>query len=176
MIVCVIVILTGCGKKDKVVPVSAEKVENVAAPILNVEGEKIGEAFIVETSGGVTIDILAEGLPPGEKGIHIHETGECTPPDFKSAGGHWNPHGKEHGFENPKGYHLGDLPNIDVAADGTINVSLTLDDITLDPGAANTILDKDGSAIVIHADKDDYKTDPAGNSGARIACAAIQNK
>lgn len=173
IIASVLLILTGCGQKKSRVPVSGEKIENVAAPIINVEGKRIGEVEILETAEGMTIDILAEGLPPGKKGIHIHEKGECTLPDFESAGSHLNPHDKEHGFENPKGYHLGDLPNIEVQPNGTVNVSLTLTELTLKPGAENTILDKDGSAIVIHENEDDYKTDPAGNAGARIACAAI---
>ena len=176
MILSIILILTGCGQKKNQQPVSGEKIEKVSGPILNAEGNKIGEVGFVETADGVTIDILAEGLTPGKKGIHIHETGECMAPDFKSAGNHLNPHSKEHGFENPKGYHLGDLPNIEVDPDGTVNVSLTLNEITLQPGAENTILDKDGSSIVIHENEDDYKTDPAGDSGARIACAVIQKK
>lgn len=168
-----ILLLTGCGKKPDSLPVSAEQVETLSAPIINIAGKEIGEVTVTETTEGVTFEIIAEGLPPGKKGTHIHETGKCTPPDFKSAGSHLNPEGKEHGFENPKGYHLGDLPNIEVGKDGTINVSLTLNEMTLKRDAKNTILDKDGSAFVIHEDKDDYKTDPAGNAGARIACAAL---
>lgn len=173
IIMSVLFIGTGCAKKDDWLPVGGEKVETIEATLINTDGNKIGDVRIFEEADGVTIDVFAEGLPPGKKGIHIHEIGECTPPDFKSAGAHLNPFHKEHGFENPKGYHLGDLPNIEIATDGTVNVSLTLSEITLKRDAENTILGKQGSAIVIHEQADDYKTDPAGNAGERIACAAV---
>ncbi|MBE1553007.1 superoxide dismutase family protein [Sporosarcina limicola] len=163
----------GCGKSGSKIPVSGENIESVTAPILNTEGNNIGEVILSEAADGVTISIAAEGLPPGVHGVHVHETGVCTPPDFTSAGNHFNPKHKEHGFENPKGFHLGDLPNIEVDAEGKVAAKLTTKEFTLKPGAANSILDTDGSAVVIHAQADDYKTDPSGNSGARIACAAI---
>ena len=97
----------------------------------------------------------------------------CTPPDFESAGAHFNPTHKQHGFENPKGFHLGDLPNIEVDAEGKVTAVLTTNEFTLKPNVENSLLDSDGSALVIHKDADDYKTDPSGNSGPRIACAAI---
>lgn len=170
---CLLVIMTGCASKKSVIPVSGDKVLTITAPIINVEGAKVGETVFTETAEGMTIDIVAEGLTPGLHGTHIHEKGECTPPDFKSAGGHFNPTSKEHGFKNPKGFHLGDLPNIDVDSTGKVNVSLKLTDITLKPGAENSILDSDGSALVIHEKADDNITDPAGDAGERIACSAI---
>lgn len=165
--------MTGCLQKKTKLPVSSDKAESINAPILNVDGNEIGNVTFTENSKGLTIDIKAEGLKPGLHGTHIHETGVCTPPTFESAGSHFNPTSKEHGFDNPKGYHLGDLPNLEVDEDGKVNVSLRLTDITLKQGLDNSILDKDGSALVIHEGPDDYETDPAGNSGARIACAAI---
>lgn len=173
IIISMILIATGCTKKETIVPVSSEQVSPIVAPIINAKGEEIGEVSFVETDKGVTIDILADGLPPGKHGTHIHEKGVCATPDFESAGGHFNPTNKEHGFENPQGYHLGDLPNIEVDKEGKVNVTLTIDEYTLKPKAENSLINKDGSALVIHADEDDYKTDPSGNSGARIACAAI---
>lgn len=173
LIMSVLFIMVGCGQKRNQVPVSGNQVESIVASIVNVEGSEIGEVKFTEGEKGVTIDILAEGLPPGKHGTHIHEKGECTPPDFESAGAHFNPTNKEHGFENPKGFHLGDLPNIEVDPEGKVNVTLTIDDFTLQPNVKNTLLDKDGSALLIHEKEDDYKTDPSGNSGARIACAAI---
>lgn len=173
ILISVILIVIGCTPKDRKVPVSADVIEPIVAPIINTKGEEIGEVSFVETDKGVTIDILADGLPPGKHGTHIHGKGVCTPPDFESAGGHFNPTKKEHGFENPQGYHLGDLPNIEVDEEGKVNVTLTVDDYTLKHKARNSLLDQDGSALVIHDDADDYKTDPSGNSGARIACAAI---
>lgn len=176
IILSALLVAGGCAGKEKTMPVSGEKVKSVAAPILNTEGEEIGEVSFVESGDGVTISIQAEGISPGVHGVHIHETGVCTPPDFKSAGGHFNPMKKEHGFDNPKGFHLGDLPNIEVGDDGIISVKVTTAELTLEKNAANSILDQDGSALVIHESEDDYKTDPSGNSGDRIACAAVTRK
>lgn len=173
ILICTILIVAGCAQRGSKVPVSGDKIAPIIAPIINTKGEEIGEVSFVETEKGVTIDILADGLSPGKHGTHIHEKGECAIPDFESAGGHFNPTNKEHGFENPQGYHLGDLPNIEVDEEGKVNVTLTVDEYTLDPKAKNTLLDKDGSTLLIHESEDDYKTDPSGNSGARIACAAI---
>lgn len=172
VILAAVFTLTGCGKSAQM-PVSGESMEPVSATLLNTKGEEIGKARLEEQAEGVTISLQAEGLSPGIHGIHIHETGVCTPPDFESAGAHLNPAGKEHGFENPKGFHAGDLPNIEVPEDGKVVTQITTEEVTLKKGEPNSLLDGDGSALVIHADPDDYKTDPAGNSGARIACAAI---
>lgn len=168
-----ILLVAGCAQKNVWIPVGGEQAEKIAAPIVTGEGEKIGEVSMIETADGVTIDIMAENLPPGLHGTHIHEKGECAPPDFESAGAHFNPTNKEHGFDNRRGYHLGDLPNLEVGADGTVDVSLTTADLSLKQNMKNSILDHDGSALIIHADPDDYETDPSGNSGDRIACAAL---
>jgi Cu-Zn family superoxide dismutase len=115
-------------------------------------------------------------LPHGIHGIHVHAVGRCEPPDFASAGPHWNPEGKKHGLSNPQGPHAGDLPNVDVAADGVLGQAVTLANATLTgpAGDPRVLLDADGAALVIHAQADDNMTDPSGNSGARIACAVIQ--
>ncbi|WP_371922562.1 superoxide dismutase family protein [Sporosarcina sp. Marseille-Q4943] len=176
LLISVILVMAGCGKSNKKVPVSGEKMEAIVSPLVNTEGKKIGEVTLVQEPEGVLINVQAENLPPGSHGIHFHETGVCTPPDFTSSGAHFNPTGKEHGFDNPKGFHLGDLPNIEVNVDGKVSMKLTTSEITLKKGQETSILDKDGSAIVIHEKADDYKTDPAGNSGARIACAAFTAK
>ncbi|MFB1082821.1 superoxide dismutase family protein [Jeotgalibacillus sp. JSM ZJ347] len=165
--------LAGCQMlQESTVPATA--VPAIESKMINSEGEDIGSAVLKETEEGVLIQISVKGLEPGEKAVHIHETGACTPPDFKSAGGHFNPAGKQHGFQNPKGYHAGDLPNLKVDEDGTINLELTVKELTLEKGSEYSLLDEDGSAIVIHEGPDDYKTDPAGNSGARIACGEIK--
>lgn len=172
----VLLIAGGCGKNDLKLPVTGESVQSVTSPILNTKGKEIGEASFVEGIDGVTINIQAEGLSPGKHGVHIHEMAVCTPPDFKSAGAHFNPGGKEHGFDNPKGFHLGDLPNLDVDADGKVTAEVTTALVTLKPDVKNSLLDADGSSLVIHEKVDDYKTDPAGDSGDRIACAVIKKK
>ena len=112
----------------------------------------------------------------GAHGMHVHAVGKCEAPAFTTAGPHFNPASKQHGFDNPQGYHAGDLPNITVNADGSAAYGLQGDSITLQPNAPDyisDILDADGSALVIHASVDDYKTDPSGNSGTRIACGVF---
>jgi Cu-Zn family superoxide dismutase len=140
-------------------------------PLIDSTGKTIGTVVAWDSPGGVGLRIRATGLPHGNHGIHVHETGQCVGPDFKSAGGHWNPMSRKHGLSNPAGPHGGDLPNVVVAANGVLDTMLTIPATTLSPGG---LLDADGAAIVIHAGPDDNMTDPSGNSGARIACAVLQ--
>jgi superoxide dismutase, Cu-Zn family len=142
------------------------------AELKNAQGQGVGYATLSQVPDGVRVLIEARGLPPGPHGVHIHAVGKCDPPQFTSAGGHFNPEGKQHGFENPAGPHAGDLPNITIAADGTGRLESLNRDVRLD-GGPHTLFDADGSAVVVHAGPDDFKTDPAGNSGARIACGVI---
>jgi Cu-Zn family superoxide dismutase len=137
--------------------------------MINALGAPIGAVRAWQTAGGVSFHVEATGLPHGVHGLHVHAVGRCDPPEFTSAGGHWNPAGKKHGMNNPAGPHAGDLPNVEVAANGVLSATVTL------PGATMAgLLDADGSALVLHAAADDYRTDPSGNSGARIACAIIR--
>ena len=138
----------------------------------NAKGEVVGHASISERRSGLLIDVDIKGLEAGEKAIHLHSAGLCEGPDFKSAGGHFNPEHKEHGKENPKGAHMGDLPNLKVGADGTAKMKIPVAGVTFRP-SASTLATDTGSALVIHAAPDDYKTDPAGNAGARVACGVI---
>lgn len=137
--------------------------------LINASGQPVGSVRAWETAGGLSFRINATGLPHGLHGVHIHSVGRCETPDFASAGPHWNPAGKKHGLNNPAGPHAGDFPNVEVAADGVLEATVTLPHATI----AN-LLDNDGSALVIHANADDNASDPAGNSGARIACAIIR--
>jgi Cu-Zn family superoxide dismutase len=124
----------------------------------------------------VSFHVEASGLPHGLHAIHVHSVGRCNPPDFASAGAHWNPSGRKHGLNNPAGPHAGDLPNVEVAANGVLSATVTLPNASLfaPPGMPGALLDVDGAALVIHAQADDYITDPSGNSGSRIACAVIR--
>ena len=136
--------------------------------LVNASGQAIGSIRAWQTAGGVTFRIDARGLPHGIHGIHVHAVGRCDPPDFASAGAHWNPAERKHGINNPAGPHAGDMPNVEVAANGVLGATVVL------PGASMaSLLDADGAAVVLHAAPDDYGTDPSGNSGARIACAVI---
>jgi Cu-Zn family superoxide dismutase len=145
-------------------------------PLVNAAGQTIGSVRAWQTTGGVSFHIEASGLQHGIHGIHVHSVGRCDPPDFASAGPHWNPAGRKHGFNNPAGPHAGDLPNVEVAANGVLSQTVTLPNASLfaPPGAANAVLDADGASLIIHAHADDYVTDPSGNSGGRIACAVIR--
>jgi Cu-Zn family superoxide dismutase len=142
------------------------------ADLVNSQGLHVGTAQLKETAQGVRLALEVANLPPGVHGFHIHAVGKCEPPDFKSAGGHFNPEGKEHGLENPAGHHVGDLQNLTVDAQGKAKVTIVVSGVTLGEGA-NSLFQPQGTAIVIHANPDDMKTDPAGNAGARIACGAI---
>lgn len=155
--------LMGCGESA---PLTAK------ATLTNSQGQKVGEAKLTETAKGVKILLQVENLPPGVHAFHIHDKGACDCPNFSTAGGHFNPFGKEHGMKNPKGPHAGDLPNITVGADGrgTFETLATL--VTLKPGK-NSLFQSGGTSLMIHADPDDEVTDPTGNAGARIACGAI---
>lgn len=142
------------------------------ATFRDASGKDVGQATLVQTQHGVLVKMTLAGLPAGEHAFHVHETGKCEPP-FKTAGGHFNPTKKAHGISAKKGMHAGDLPNIHVPQAGAVELSLFLADVTLDKGRAS-LLDSDGSALVLHAGPDDYVTDPAGNAGDRIACAVVQ--
>ncbi|HWK88771.1 MAG TPA: superoxide dismutase family protein [Longimicrobium sp.] len=145
--------------------------ENVT--LRNAQGVTIGTATLLPATEGVQVVLQATGLPAGVHGVHIHAAGRCEGPDFTSAGPHFNPAGRQHGTGNPAGPHAGDLPNLTVGADGRGTLNGTAGGVGLTGTAASSLRNPAGTALVVHASADDYRTDPSGNSGARIACAVI---
>jgi Cu-Zn family superoxide dismutase len=141
-----------------------------SATVRNAAGRSLGTLTLAEGAQGVTLSGRLVGLPPGPHAIHIHGTGRCARP-FESAGAHWNPTNRRHGAQNPQGPHFGDLPNLAVAGDSTVTVQATTPGGTL--RGTNGLFDADSAAVVVHAQPDDYRTDPAGGSGDRIACGVV---
>jgi Cu-Zn family superoxide dismutase len=137
--------------------------------LVNSAGQAIGTVRAWQTAGGIAFRIDARGLPHGVHGIHVHPIGRCDPPDFASAGTHWNPTNKQHGLNNPNGPHAGDMPNVTVAANGVLQETVILPHANM-----AELLDADGAAILIHANADDYVSQPSGNSGPKIACAVLR--
>ncbi|MGH2499878.1 MAG: superoxide dismutase family protein [Candidatus Limnocylindria bacterium] len=154
--------------------VAAATANRAQAGLANAQGSAVGSATIVEDRVGVHITLNVANLPPGKHGVHVHAAGKCEPPAFTTAGGHFNPDGKQHGALNPQGPHAGDLGNIDVDERGNGTLRVTSSRLSLGPGASNSLLVGGGLSIVVHAGPDDEKTDPAGNSGDRIACGLIK--
>jgi superoxide dismutase, Cu-Zn family len=136
-------------------------------------GVRHGTLTLEPTAAGVRISGALTDLPPGAHGIHFHQVGRCDAPAFATAGAHVNPTGAEHGLENPRGPHAGDLPNVFANAAGQMVVDVATPRVTLSSDRPSGVFDADGTALVIHADRDDQRTDPAGNSGGRIACGVI---
>jgi Cu-Zn family superoxide dismutase len=139
----------------------------------NAKGEAVGTAVLTPLAKGVKISLDVHGLPPGEHGFHVHENGSCVAPKFDSAGGHFAPVKHAHGFDNPKGMHAGDMANILVATDGTAKVEVINTAVTMGKGA-NSLLKKGGTALVIHEKADDYKSQPSGDAGSRLACGEVK--
>jgi Cu-Zn family superoxide dismutase len=148
--------------------------QRATADLKNAQGQSIGTAtFAEQADGTVRVAVRTRGLTPGKHGIHVHAVGRCEPAGFATAGGHHNPLGAKHGIGAPGGPHAGDLPNLEADSTGSARYETTTDRLTLRDGTVS-VFDADGSALVIHEKEDDQRTDPAGESGARVACGVIQ--
>lgn len=145
-----------------------------AADVRDSMGDTKATATATQAGDGIRLQVAAVNMLPGAYGAHVHMAGRCDGPGFESAGGHWNPTKHQHGRNNPAGMHKGDLPNLMVGADGRGTMEVTIPFASVAAGSVNHLLDADGAALVIHASPDDYRTDPAGNSGARIACGVFR--
>lgn len=146
--------------------------QTAKAALKDQAGKDVGTVQLVETPHGVLLKLALKGAVPGEHAFHIHAVGKCEAP-FTSAGGHFNPAGKKHGLAVAEGAHAGDMPNLHIPPSGDLMVEVLNGMVTLAKGKPNSLFDADGSAIIIHAGVDDYKSDPTGNAGDRIACAVI---
>jgi Cu-Zn family superoxide dismutase len=146
---------------------------SAGATLKDGNGAVVGSAVFLQQDDGIRILLDVKGLAPGTKGVHIHAVGRCEGPGFESAGGHFNPTNAQHGLENPKGPHAGDLPNIVVDATGRGHLEFTDSRVNLKPQGPGSLLDGSGTALIVHQDEDDQRTDPAGNSGPRVACGVV---
>lgn len=164
--------LAGCASYPDPV-VDYPDVTSLTADVRDSAGMTRATATASPLGDGIRVQVAATNMAPGAYGAHIHTTGRCDPPGFESAGGHWNPTNQQHGKDNPQGMHKGDLPNLMVGTDGRGTMEINIPGVSL-AGAGPRLMDADGAALVIHASADDYRTDPSGNSGARIACGVFR--
>lgn len=162
--------LAGCANMGKA-PAAKLPVPDAHAELTDARGADRGRVDVFKDAGGLRLELVARGFGAGTYGMHVHAVGQCTAPDFASAGPHWNPTGAQHGRDNPMGAHHGDLPNLVIEPNtiGRATLQLVGSRLTGEGG----VIDADGAAFVIHAGPDDMKTDPSGNSGGRIACGVI---
>ena len=149
--------------------------KEIKVPLKNSTGGDSGYVIFKTVKKGVKVTVHLENVAFGPHGVHVHEHAVCDAPDFKAAGGHFNPSGKHHGFQNPDGHHNGDTPgNVTVGENHKGQASFVLTDVSMDPNLPNSIFANGGTSVVVHEHADDEKTDPSGNSGNRIACGVVK--
>ena len=161
------ILLAGCTT------LADQPTERVAQATLGfANGLPAGTAQLLRSGTGMSVAVAVTGMTPGAHGFHLHTIGKCEGPAFESAGAHLNPYGRKHGTLAPGGPHLGDMLNIEVGTNGTGTASLDLPGERA--GGLDEIFDADGTAVIVHAGADDYRTDPSGNAGGRIACGVLR--
>jgi Cu-Zn family superoxide dismutase len=166
-----LLVAAGAYAKGKEAPKGKEAGKIATVPVESKSGSTLtGKATFEEKGKEVVFKLDVEKAPPGVHAVHIHETGDCSSPDGKSAGGHWNPGNTPHGQWGHEGHHLGDIGNMTVGADGKGTITLTTDKWTIGSGGPNDIV---GKAIIVHEKADDFKTQPTGNAGNRLGCGVI---
>jgi len=163
-----LVLVAACGSNEAE---QADAPVTATAKLMRGDAE-VGQISLTQIGENAAMSLKVEGLESAAYGMHLHETGKCDGPDYKSAGGHWNPAGKQHGLDNPEGAHGGDLPNLVATVGQATRLERSLTGLALT--GENGLMDADGAALVIHAKPDDLKTDPSGNSGARIICGVFE--
>ena len=170
------VVVMGAGQMLAQAPAPAKVApKEVKVTLKDAKGGDAGSVTFKTVKKGVKVTVKLEGMAFGPHGVHIHQNAVCEAPDFKTAGGHFNPDNKHHGYLNMDGHHNGDLPtNVNVGEDHKGEASFVLTSISLDPAAANSLMLNGGTSVVVHEKADDEKTDPSGNSGNRMACGVIQ--
>ena len=165
--------LASCATRVRDMPEPARQPPaSAAAQLRDPGGRVVASASASEVGDALRVRVEASGLAPGVYGAHLHSVGRCDAPSFESAGPHWNPTNRQHGRDNPRGQHLGDLPNLLVGTDRRGSFEFTIPGAALSNGPRRA-LDADGTAVIVHARPDDYRTEPSGNSGARIACGVL---
>src|SRR5687767_1661881 len=169
-------VLAACGGQARGPGGAALDAPMAGASLFDSSGTRVGVATFSDSAGSGWMAVSVTGLTPGPHGIHVHETGACTPPGFESAGSHFNPDGKKHGIRNPAGPHAGDMPNLDVEPDGSADTTLSVPRGLLATVDSGSIIGPQKRALVIHADPDDHETDPSGNSGARVVCGVVERR
>lgn len=170
-------LLAACGrpdsaKQDNPAGPPGIEVQSARVTLKSPEDSVVGTAMLSEDPNGVIIEIVASNMVGGAHGVHVHATGKCDTPGFESAGPHWNPTDRKHGRDNPEGAHLGDLANLQIDPNGSGRSTFMIGGARL-RGGAMALFDDDGAALIIHAKRDDYRTDPSGDSGDRVACAVL---
>lgn len=179
LIACGAVLMAGAAlpasslAQSTATPAVAADATKLQAQVVGLDGKSLGTVLLQETPAGVLVTTDIKGIPAGDHGFHFHEKGICEPAQkFTTAGGHFTGGDHKHGLMVMGGPHGGDMPNQHVGADGVLKAQVLNTGVTLGAGA-KSLGDADGTALVIHADPDDYTSQPAGNAGGRIACAVI---